>query len=433
MRSDLLLVSADGWRWLGSDGRARWVEPFPNIESPTRVLVAFETAYTGVTRFEGKSQYAAAFIEREVRQQGWLEGVGHVVLHRLERSHGGGLAFYTAVRLDAWQQMQNWAAHQSDHCLVYPANALLGGVAEGACRVMRVGRHLRFLACSSEGLFTQDAVGASADADDMVIAAETLGGDLIRQVNTDLLASVEWIATATDSPDGEQRMARAMAERAGVATSHADLSSYTDGEQETLSAVPGCLRQLGAKAAVNSPTDKLAWWQEAAAGPVGAVVMALALGLGGVGEYWRQVASDERAQANERLTEVRELRAQFQDTDLADDREALRAADAFISPMVERAPFAPARLLDDVHSALSPGLRIHRVLLQGGDEHDAEGEGNGSYHVIVDGRNLRGQRDAMRQFLKNLRAQGWQTTPLKPASDAPGSFSYRLSLLGVGS
>ena len=436
MRSDCLLVTAEGWRWLGADGRAQWVEPFPTIKSPTSVLVAFENAYTGVMRFEGQAQYAAAFIERQVRQEGWLEGVGHVVLHRLERSHGGGLAFYTAVRLDAWQQIQSWAGQQSDHCLVYPANALLGGVEEGACRVLRIGRHLRFLVRNAEGLFTQDAVGASADPDDMMVAADTLGGDLMRQVNTASLGSVEWIAAAADGRDGEQRIADAMAERAGVGISLAPLASYADDQQETLSAVPNCLRQLGVSAAVNRPMDKLAWWQEAAAAPVAAAILVLALALGGAGEYWRQVASGERDQAEAYLADARELRGEFEDTDLAEDRKALRAASEFIGPMVERAPFVPGRLLEDIQAARSGDLRIHRVLLQGGqskDAKDAKDEKGGSYSVIVDGRSLQGQRDAMRQFLKNLRSQGWQTTPLKPGSDRPGSFSYRLSRLGMGS
>lgn len=433
MRPDCLVVSAEGWRRLGADGRAQWLEPFPNIKSPTRVLVAFENAYTGVMRFEGQSQYAAAFIERQVRQEGWLEGVGHVVVHRLERSHGGGLAFYTAVRLDAWQQIQGWAGQQSDHCLVYPADALLADVDEGQCRVLRMGRHLRFVARTTEGLFTQDAVGASEDPDDMVIAAETLGDDLMRQVNTESLLSVEWIAAAADGRQSEQRMADAMAERAVVSISLVGLASYGGDQQETLSAVPGCLRRLGVSAAVNSPTDKLAWWHEAAAAPVAAAILALALGLGGIGESWRQMASGERDQAREYLAQTRELRAALEDTDLAEDRKALRAASDFIGPMVERAPFAPGRLLDDIEAARSRGLQIHRVLLQGGPDDDAEGESEESYHVIVDGRNRQGRRTAMRQFLKNLRSQGWQTTALKPASDAPGSFSYRLSRLGVGS
>jgi len=431
---DVIVVTSEGWHWYGADGRSRPIDPFPNLKAPTRLMVAFDNAYIGVMRFEGQAQYAAAFIERQVRQEGWLEGVSHVVLHHLDRVHGGGIAFYTAVRLDAWQQFHDWASRQRDHCLVYPLGALLADIKEGQCRVVRSGCQLRFLARTSEGLFTQDAVAASADLDDIAVAAETLGGDLARQLGADEAPAVEWIALDSASAEDEDWIAQRMAQRAGVAVSCAPLASYQGLEGQVLTALPVCVHQLATREAINKPVDKLAWWQETLAVAAAVAVSALALVFAGMGEYWRQAASEERAQAQGQLQQLRQLRSQFQKTELRAQRKALRAADEFVGPMVDRAPFAPARLLGDVEAARSEGLRIHRVLLDGGNNEPGEDGGQGSdedgYYVIVDGQNLAGGRDAMRQFLKNLRAQGWRIQPLEPAANAPGSFSYELTRVG---
>ncbi len=422
MKTDLVLATPDDWRVLTADGRTRPVTPYADRDRPTRVVAAFPEEHTGVLRFEGSTQYASAIIERQVRQEGWLEGVGHIVIHSLRRSRGGGVAFYTAVALDEWQRMQDWASRQKDHCLLYPAGTLLAGVAEGSMRVLRINRRLRVVLRSSEGLHTADAFSASLEPEDLRIAVNTLASDVARWLDAESGPSVEWITAGAATRELDDALANAFGEQIGAQVSVLPVECFEEGDAQWWSALPAAMARIGPLMAVNPGREKLAWIPEAFAPQLAAAVAVIAVALGAVGEVMKRSAAQENAQAEAVIANTLETRSRYNAVELDEAHERLEKAHAFLERFHESVPFSPGRSLSDIRRAAGDHLLIQRVELEPHDD---------DYRLLVDGRlpdsaSQTAQMRAMRHFLASLHEDGWRTEAIDPSHPGAGSFSFRL-------
>jgi len=145
-------VSSTGWvHCHGND--AQDVPAWPTLQHSDLVVLDLDDIFTDVWRFEGKSEYAAALIEKRARTQGLVEGAAHIVMHRLLKVPGGFLAFFSAIPLELWQRCTQWAREQGDHCLLLTAAGLLShGVGTDGGRILLSQRRLMYFAQTEEGL-----------------------------------------------------------------------------------------------------------------------------------------------------------------------------------------------------------------------------------------------------------------------------------------
>lgn len=120
----ILIISGGHWHLL-RDGNTVDIEPWSVVTSPTVVFFSLEKSQTGLLSSKGKANYAGALIEKEIRSSGAIDGSVKVFVH-MARGQGESVqALYTAVSLDAWQELQNWSGRQNDHCILIPAASLL--------------------------------------------------------------------------------------------------------------------------------------------------------------------------------------------------------------------------------------------------------------------------------------------------------------------
>ncbi|WP_435101177.1 hypothetical protein [Arhodomonas sp. AD133] len=430
MTSDTILTATGRWRLLGRDGHLRSIPPYGRVDRSVRVITDFEDAHIGVLRFEGKPQYARAIIERHVRDAGWVEGPSHVIIHRLNRHHGGGQAFFTAVTLAVWQRTLDWARLQRRHCLILPLGALLAGPGGPRARILHLGPRLRCFADTDQGMRFEDVFAGGGGTDAQRRAARTLGTSLaaLKPAGNDTAATfphIEWLAADTDSPAREEALADEVRAVAGATVTVSAARPFRDpegshGDDGIHSALPAHVERLGAGAAVNPIVERIAWWSEAWAMPVVAGVAALALGLAVAGHYARTLADDEVARARALDDRIAQRESALEAARRPDADDRLRRVSEFVTALARGIAYSPAVVLRDVRDAAAPPLAIHRVRIK----RDRQGR----YHLRVDG--IDRSRDAsaaVRAFLTALRRRGWQSQPLEPASSAPGSFSYRLT------
>lgn len=430
MNSDVILVSANEWLRLGHDGRAARVDPYPRLQRPTRVIIADENVQLGSLRFEGKTQFAHAIIERRLRQEGWSEGPNHVVIHHLEKNSQGGQAFYSAITLEAWQKLLQWVRREDDHCLIYPLGALLANVRRGRGRVLRLGRRFTMFYRVGHGFSFEDVYAAGRDADDMRLAVDTLGanvGSFLASAGVNAGLDVDWLAApaSPQAPAGESEFtAQLQQDVAGVSVHAVPARHFSDDTgEELVTSLPQGVKALGAMASANPTPDRLGWWSEAMAPAVIALIVALALGLGAAGFYAHNLATDKWTNATALMRQVDDQNEQIRQANFQDHSGEVAELAAFAERLNRGTRFAPTHVLKTLRSAIGEGVFIHRVYLESGR--------TGEYRLRVDGA-ARSDDDAMRKFLATLRSAGWQVAPLEPASNGPGSFSYRLEPVGNG-
>lgn len=423
MKSDVILVDGEHWRWFGHRGETAAIEPYPHLRRPTRMLVNFPGAFTGVLRFEGKPQYARALIDREVRRQGWVDGPNHIVIHRLSRARDGGQAFYTAVPLEAWQRLFQWVRRENDHCLVYPAGTLLADVRGGEGRILHLDRRLLMFARGRDGLTFEDVYSATGALDDQQLAARTLGANMAAfaaQPGHGGQLRTEWLTTLA-GPDDEREHAliERVQDTAGVPVQRTRPQRLRGEDGPVVSALPHAVNRLGAGGSINPVREKAAWWSESMAPAVLTAVGALAIGLGAAGQYTHHLAAQERVRARALAAEVREKSATIQRADFRDRSDTVTKLASFVGRLDQGAPYTPVQVLASIRRAAGPGVTVYRIRLESGRRE--------AYRLRVDGMAGNGDGEPMRRFLAALRRDGWQPLPLQPASDAPGSFSYRLA------
>jgi hypothetical protein len=425
VREAIILAAPEGWYRFGPEGGVDPIAPFPELEQPARVVVVFEEPHIDTLRFQGKPQYAPAIIERQIRQEGWIESSAHVEVHALSRVKGGGVAFYTAVELDSWQRVTEWARAQRHHCLIYPSASLLAHCRRGQGRALRVGRQIRVFARAANGLVTEEAYCPSDDPEDLRFAVFSLGDELAERLGSHGGGglALEWIAAQTSDVDTEQALCDALAERSGLSVSLVTMSDCgRDGDSE-VTGLPDVVSRLPVRASANTALEKAAWWPEALAVPALASMLLLAGILGGLGWYFNDRAAAKRAEAQEVVAELRRRQSEFESVPIAERHQQLQDVGSLISAFERTARYAPEPLLEDLREASGEELLVQRVML--------EKAADNKYHLRVDGRDRSSDNLATRRFLTTLQSRGWDTTPLEPAADQPGSLSYRLTPMEV--
>lgn len=424
MKSDTIVIQAGQWRLFDHHGSASVVQPYPRITAPTRVLIDFQNAFTGVLRFEGPAQYARAMIERHVRQEGWQDGPSHILIHGLSRLRSGGQAFFTAVDLEAWQKVMRWAARERDHCLIHPTGALLADVPRGQGRILRLGRRLLLFARTPSGFVYEDVYSATDALEDLRLSAQTLGGN-ISWNRDDSQGSqslkLEWInVSAGEADDTDEALIEDIRDKAGAEIVRGSTQRFSSEQGVWYSSIPPTLARLGVAASANPVHERVGWWSESMSTAVLAALAALSLGLGAAGYYTHYLAADERDRAQALAAEVRDKRATIRETPFENRSDEIARLAGYVAKLGRGAPYAPTRVLASLRRAAGNRIRIHRVQL--------ESSRRQGYELRVDGMELGPDNEALRRFLSKLRADGWRTIPLAPASGEPGGFSYRLAI-----
>ncbi len=420
--TDTLLALGRTWRQVDADGHVASVRPLEDLRAPARVLVDFSDSAMGVLRFEGRSRFAAAFIERHVREEGWVEGPAHVVVHRLVGRPGGAEAFFTAVDLEQWQAVMDWARRQRHHALVFPVGALLAAGRPSA-RVLRLDRRLVFLGQSPTALNFEDIYAAGDDSDQRLQAAGVIGTAIAGHASQcESVPRVEWLSAGDEEGDADRALVAEASRTAGLEIRRPDEGLRGQGSDAVPVSLLARTRDLPIRHALNSGAERAAFMAERWSGLAAAVVAALAIGLAVVGYQAHSMAEEEAGRADRLIAENRTLNDKIQR-----DRPQIRQdeLDAFLElagRIHTGSDYKPARVLEDLRRAAPESLAIHRVRLESGRQ---------GYRLRVDGMDRSSSNgSAIRPFVRRLQEAGWDTTSLEPAASGRGAFSYRLEAGG---
>lgn len=421
----VLLHLADSW--LVYDGATLTdAGQWPACTGPAVTLDDFGAVPSGIHVLDGKAEYAAAIIERKVREQGLADGESHVVLHQRLRVSGGQQVLFSAVPVDHWQQLQAWMARQDDHCMVVPLLGLIAGrLAEGHGMVVCHGRQLTVLVRHAHRLTYLSGMAFSERAEDIRTALEPLAvqaGELLRGVTLD---SMTWLSLYLADARAQADLVACFTEISGIPLLPAPARTvcHADGPDACIG-VDYLLEHFHGEHAINSVPAQLLARAEMRLPWVIGVCMLAAVCMFGYGIFSTLQARflDSQAAALSQRAQVQNARA----TALMDSLKA-PADYGRVSGIARRldglaASLNPYSVLADIRSAAGEEARILRVRYEHGRAKASA--------ILVDGvlRDPANVAQGISQLVTRLRQEGYEPTAMQPseANPSPAFFSYRL-------
>jgi len=421
---NLILLARDGWRQL-RDGALVEIPEWPTLEEPTIVVTDFEEAPMGTYRFDGgKATYAVPMIEKRARAEGLTDGLAHILVHRVLVLGGGFQTFHTAVPLEFWQRLQQWAAQQRDHCILIPLGALLSaGIRVGHARVLQIGRTLHYFGESKTGLHYASVNAIGRFEDDLLAAVRVLAGSVQGENANGVDRSVVWGSVLSSEPGQEARLLARWNQLVDVPTSSMPATEWQTPTGSVTSALPPLVARAGIRASVNPPLARLAWWSERLVAGVATTAGILALGLVGLGLFAQAQSQHDRHAAEESRRTAQALETRVAAINRMEPAQGFAPVADLARKLGEAARYDPVPMLGLLRDAAGTDIRIQRLRL--------DSNGNQERAFQVDGVAQDGGVESIGRLLARLRAAGWSAQAINPIDTAPGAFSYRLTALAA--
>lgn len=414
--------------WVHCHGNtAEDVPAWPRLQHSALVVLDLDDIFTDVWRFEGKSEYAAALIEKRARTQGLVEGAAHVAVHRLLKVPGGFQAYFSAISLDLWQRCTEWAREQGDHCLIMTAAGLLcHGVGHDGARIFLSQRQLTYFAHTEEGMFfgSMRALGGRESA--MADAAQALLGrqqGLWTRLGADAVEyGVLWSAQPADVEASLQTV-RGILGNAPVRRSAVELDA-AGGRVQTV--LPRLAHEGAGRESLNPLGERIAWRAERWVAPVTVVTALAGLALIAAGALITQQAQNYRLAGQGQRTELEALQGRIQAVSNVEAPQKLLPATALASQLDQGMRYDPLTFLAVLKEATDKVLQIQRVRLDTQTQTHAR-------TFRVDGIAAPGTSYAVVRWVSSMTAAGWTLKAVDPVSTSPGAFSYQLVAAGAAS
>ena len=407
--------------WVHCHGnRAEDVPAWPRLQHSALVVLDFDEIFTDAWRFEGKSEYAAALIEKRARTQGMVEGAAHIAIHRLLKVPGGFQAYFSAIPLELWQRCTEWAREQGDHCLVMTATGLLcHGVANDSARVLLSQRRLMYFAQTEEGMFfgSMQALGERESA-----VADTAQALLGRQQGlwTRLGAeAVEYGVLWSTQPAADEAGLHALQGILGGAPVTLFATELDAAGARVLTVLPKLAQDGAGRQALNPLGERIAWRAERWVAPVTVVTALAGLALVVASAVVAQQAQSQRAQGQGQRAELQALQDRIQAVSTVDVPRKLLPAAELAGQLDQGIRYDPMAFLAELKDAPGKEMRIQRVRL------DTETQTR-TRVFRVDGIAAPGASSAVVRWVNHMASAGWTLKALDPVSAVPGAFSYRL-------
>lgn len=417
-------VASTGWVHCHGN-EAEDVPAWPRLAHAALVVLDLDEVFTDVWRFEGKSEYAAALIEKRARTQGLVEGAAHVVMHRLLKVPGGFQAYFSAIPLDVWQRCTEWAREQGDHCLIMTATGLLcHGVANDGARILLSRRRWMYFAQTEEGMFfgSMQALGSGEDALGAAVRAllgrqsgmwTRLGADAVQY-------GILWSTQPADDEIGQQAVREVLGDTP-VTLFAAQLDAAGARVQTVL---PKLAHEGAGDQALNPLGERVAWRAERWVAPVTVLTALVGLALIAGGALIAQRTDAYRTAGQGQRGELETLQARIQAVSNVEAPHNLLPTTDLANRLDQGIRYNPITFLANLKAATGKNLQIQRVRLDIDPQTRVRA-------FRVDGMAAPAASSAVVQWVNRMTAAGWTLKAMDPEGARPGAFSYQLIAVGA--
>jgi len=422
---------------------AHVVDPFESLEHISRIVWCPGTETVGVASLNGKPQFAAVLIERQLRQSGDIDGEAKVLVHEVLRHRDSYTALYSAMPLPQWQRFQAWLEEQPVLCIAFSWLALLHhGLDEGGVRVLQDGVRLMYLAREARQFAFFNVVAFSDSEEDLEAAGRSLALQVL-QSHTDRRsaagpqadAPVEWLPLLNRGSANGAAL-RGFEQALGATCRVAQQPFQADdGEPAFFSGLPLAASVLPSRQTIGPRLDQWLYTLERMAAPAAGLVIALGLALGALGTSWL-------LEADKRQTEA--LKVEGSVASMAESQQGPARASAVREDLSRQLTFQQDalrlvdgvdlhHLLDALHGASSGRVRILSVRLEDrpAAKAGAAAAAPPGSDVFIEGLlpEAREPGDAVLSgFVQQLNAAGWRVEPAeyRGGNSSNGSMAGRL-------
>ena len=413
-------IASAGW-WHCHGHEAEEVAAWPRLTHSALVVLDLDDVFTDVWRFEGKSEYASALIEKRVRTEGLVDGAAHIVVHRLIKLPRGFQAFFSAVSLETWQRCTQWAKEQADHCLMMMAPGLLcHNVGDDKARLMLSQRRLMCFAQTEAGMIfgVTQALGSGPSA--MASAAKVLTANhsaLLPRLGPE---AVQWGTLWTTEASDTDTCLDAVRSVLGGAPFVMPAQELAWAGERVHAVLPALAHESAGRQALNPAVDRMAWRAERWVAPMAVVTALVGLMLAIVGVLVGQLAEQQRTASMNQRSELTALHERIQAVSTVEAPQKLLPLAEFSLAMEAGARHDPVAFMALLKAASGKDIRIQRVRLEA-----PAGQAR-ARAFRVDGVVAPGASASVTRWVTQMAAAGWTLKAMDPTFAVPGAFSYEL-------
>ena len=407
--------------WVHCHGQeAQELPAWPRLTDTALVVLDLDDIFTDVWRFEGKSEYAAALIEKRVRTQGLVEGAAHIVMHRLLKVPGGFQAYFSAVSLDLWQQCAQWAKDQSDHCLVMTSGGLMcHGVGLGQGRVLLSQRRLMCFVHTEEGMVFSSTQALGFGAAAMGNAAQVVAANQSAVLGRLGAEAVEFGALWSSHKEDQEICLSALQGVLGGEPVVMPTAQLTLGSEPVQSVMPALARDAASRHALNPTSERVAWRAERWVAVLTVLTAVAGIALGALGVFTNQQAGAQREESQGQREQLVAMQERIQAVSNMDTPAKLMPVAQLARTLDEGLRYDPLAFLGQLKETSGRDIRIQRVRLESSAQ-------NRTRAFRVDGVVAPGASASINHWVAQMSAAGWTLKALEPTDVMPGAFSYEL-------
>ncbi len=412
-------IASSGWMHC-HDQEAHESPSWPRLTETALVVLDLDDVFTDVWRFEGKSEYATALIEKRVRTQGLVEGAAHIVMHRLLKVPGGFQAYFSAVSLDLWQQCAQWAKDQPDHCLVMASGGLLcHGVNLGQARVLLSRRRLMGFAQTEEGMVFSSTQALGSGAAAMGNAAQVVTANQSAVLGRLGADAVEFGALWSSKQVDQEICLAALQSVLGGEPSVMPTTQLTLGSESVQSVMPTLARDAASRHALNPLSERVAWRAERWVMAMTALTAVVGIALGALGIFASQQADAQHEEGQNQRAQLAVMQERIQAVSNVEAPAKLLPVTEFARTLDEGLRYDPIAFLGQIKGTSGRDIRIQRVRMETSST-------NRTRSFRVDGVVAPGASASINRWVTQMSASGWTLKALDPTDVMPGAFSYEL-------
>lgn len=407
-------IASDGW-WHCHGHKVEQVSEWPRLAHNALVVLDLDEVFTDVWRFEGKSEYAAALIEKRVRAEGLVDGAAHIVLHRLVKLPQGFQAFFSAVSLAVWQRCLQWAKEQSTHCLVQTSAGLLcHNVGNNKARLMLSQHRLTCFAQTEVGMVFSASQALSSNPSTMSNAAKMLATNQRSLLLSLAPKAVEW--STLWSIQNTDTCLEAVRSVLGDVLSVMPAQELDFAGQRVHTVLPKLAVEAAYRQSLNPFVELLAWRTERWVVPIAVVTALTGAVFAIIGVLMGHQAEQQQIASLNARSELVVLQGRIQAVSSIENPAQLLPIADFSRAMDAGARHDPVAFLALLKEASGRDVRIQRVRLATQGQKRAQA-------FLVDGT---GTSTSIARWVSHMAASGWALKALDPAYVLPGAFSYEL-------
>ncbi|MFK5986067.1 MAG: hypothetical protein QM479_11665 [Pseudomonadota bacterium] len=373
-----LIINLDGKQCLLNGNKLTKIKKLESISGSRVIVTDFNGALVRVDSVSVDKKYAAAIIEKKIRDSGETDGASKVILLDSKTTAKTTRCLYTAVAVDTFASYCSTAAKHKDHHLIVPLPKLLLKFAKTKGNALNVvlfqSQNYIDLLIVNEGqaIASQRVISSSLDEADWLRAINYLATEII-QISSEIetaISNISWFDWNYEQhciSTNNINLAKKLSLILTLPVEQIPTAKITYQSKSIYSALPTLLTLASSFDSISTPIIKTLYISERALPWAAAFLLGISAALIAMGQHWQQTTQNisQQVQTQQLQIDAKYLTELEIETKVYQSTNQQKQDFDFINNLYQAVALPPIMtMMTDIRNALPNGVRISAVSLK---------------------------------------------------------------------